>query len=166
MARPLTQLLSSRNNLSPVQGCVAQYVLDCPGATIFHSMIELAETARSSQGSILCFCQDLSFSEFQKLRLKLAVELAPSERSTRLVGGGLSDAPAGTADETAGDGADLMSQRAENASTAMLETADLSDVEAFRLVAEELASASRVDIYGVGASGVVAQYFAYKLLRA
>lgn len=164
MSRLLTQLRSSRDNLSPVQRRVAQYVLDNPGATIYHSVTELAEATRSSEGSVIRFCQDLGFSGFQEFKLSLAVELDPAGRPARLVGGGL----AGTASEAvegAEDDENLMVHLATGASTAMLETADLYDPGAFGAVAQRLAEAARVDVYGVGASGVVAQYFAYKLLR-
>jgi len=164
VARLLTQLRSSLDNLSPVQRRVAQYVLDNSGATIYHSVTELAEAARASEGSVIRFCQDLGFSGFQEFKLTLAVELEPQSRAERLVGGGLRAATEDTAaDDT--DPAHLMTRLAASASTAMLETADLFDLQAFSAVAEHLARADRVDVYGVGASGVVAQYFAYKLLR-
>lgn len=161
MSRLLTQLRSSRDNLSPVLRRVAQYVLDNPGATIYHSVTELAEATRSSEGSIIRFCQDLGFSGFQEFKLTLAVELDPLGRSKRLVGGGVVDAEGSNLPEDT----NLMAHLAASASTAMLETADLYDPDAFGAVAARLAGAARVDVYGVGASGVVAQYFAYKLLR-
>ena len=58
-----------------------------------------------------------------------------------------------------------MGRLAHHASTTLNETTNLYEPEAFQEVARRLASARRVDVYGVGASGVVAQYYAYKLLR-
>lgn len=159
MSRLLTRLRASLDDLSPVQRRVAQYVLDHPGATIYHSVTELSEATRSSEGSIIRFCQDLGFSGFQEFKLTLAVEFDPPSRtrpgpSASAVSGGDS-----------GSEPNLMAQLAGNASAAMLDTANLFELEAFEAVARRLAASERVDIYGVGASGVVAQYYAYKLLR-
>lgn len=163
MARLLTTLRSSLPNLSPVLQRVAQYVLDDPGATIYHSVTELAEATRASEGSIIRFCKDLGFSGFQEFKLTLAVEFDPLGRERRPLGGG----QASTRSEPAAEGeiADLMGHLVATASTALLETADLFDPESFGMVAQRLAGSDRIDVYGVGASGVVAQYFAYRLLR-
>lgn len=170
MSRLLTRLRASLEDLSPVQRRVAQYVLDHPDATIYHSVTELSEATRSSEGSIIRFCQDLGFSGFQEFKLTLAVELDPPSRAQRssrgAVRGASADAvvvdPSGGGD---GAGESLMAHLAANAAAALLDTANLFELESFRTVAQRLAVAPRVDIYGVGASGVVAQYFAYKLLR-
>lgn len=155
MSRLLTRLRASLDDLSPVQRRVAQYVLEHPDATIYHSVTELSEATRSSEGSIIRFCQDLGFSGFQEFKLTLAVELDPPSRAqpVRPDAGGAEGA------------ANLMARLTDNAASAMLDTANLFEQDTFEAVAQRLAAAERVDIYGVGASGVVAQYYAYKFLR-
>ncbi len=154
MSRLLTKLRASLDGLSPVLQRVAQYVLDNPDAVIYHSVTELAEATRSSEGSIIRFCQDLGFSGFQELKLTLAVELDPPGRSRRP-----------RPDPGNPGRAGLMAHLAAQAAAAAHETANLYESEATAEVAARLGEAERVDIYGVGASGVVAQYYAYKLLR-
>ncbi|MBX3142608.1 MAG: MurR/RpiR family transcriptional regulator [Trueperaceae bacterium] len=154
MSRLLTKLRASLHGLSPVLQRVARYVLDNPDAVIYHSVTELAEATRSSEGSIIRFCQDLGFSGFQELKLTLAVELDPPGRKS---------APPPTPGDH--DFGGLMARLVEQAAAAAHETANLYEGEVTAEVAERLRAAERVDIYGVGASGVVAQYFAYKLLR-
>jgi len=149
MSRLLTKLRASLPDLSPVLRRVAQYVLDHPDAVIYHSVTELAEATSSSEGSIIRFCQDLGFSGFQEFKLTLAVEFGPPGRP----------------EQTAGAGANLLEELAHHAAATLQETALLFEQEAFEEVAGRVAAASRVDVYGVGASGIVAQYFAYKLLR-
>lgn len=148
MSRLLTKLRASLPDLSPVLRRVAEYVLEHPDAVIYHSVTELAEAARSSEGSIIRFCQDLGFSGFQEFKLTLAVESGTPSRTLEPNG------------ETS-----LMTKLAHHAAGTLAETATLFEQDVFETVAERLAAATRVDIYGVGASGVVAQYFAYKLLR-
>lgn len=149
MSRLLTKLRASLPDLSPVLRRVAQYVLEHPDAVIYHSVTELAEATSSSEGSIIRFCQDLGFSGFQEFKLTLAVEFGPPGRP----------------EQTAGAGANLLEELAHHAAATLQETALLFEQEAFEEVAGRVAAASRVDVYGVGASGIVAQYFAYKLLR-
>lgn len=152
MSKVLTRLRASLEDLSPVLRRVARYVLDQPGATIYHSVTELAEATQSSEGSIIRFCQDLGYSGFQEFKLTLAMELDPS------------DGP-GARPAQAGPPLHLIDRIAAQATTAVRETAGLFEEPVFRQVAGRLTGAKRVDVYGVGASGVIAQYFAYKLLR-
>lgn len=154
MSRLLTKLRASLDGLSPVLQRVAQYVLDNPDAVIYHSVTELSEATRSSEGSIIRFCQDLGFSGFQEFKLTLAVELDPPGRKR----------PPRPAPGRPGDG-ELMARLAELAAGAAQETANLYESDAAAEVAAKLVACRRVDIYGVGASGVIAQYYAYKLLR-
>ena len=156
MSRLLTRLRASVDDLSPVPRRVAQYVLEHTDATIYHSVTELSEATRSSEGSIIRFCQDLGFSGFQEFKLTLAVEFDPPSvaQATRVDDAG-----------SAVGEANLMARPAGTASVAMRDTASLFELDAFEAVAERLAAAERVDVYGVGASGVVAQYYAYKFLR-
>jgi len=151
MSKVLTRLRASLDDLSPVLKRVAQYVLDHPDQAIYHSVTELAEATSSSEGSIIRFCQDLGYSGFQEFKLTLAMELSP-----RRGGDGHGAEPMH---------ANLMGRLAHHASTTLNETTNLYEPEAFQEVARRLAAARRVDVYGVGASGVVAQYYAYKLLR-
>ena len=154
MSKVLTRLRASLEDLSPVLKRVARYVLDHPEVAIYHSVTELAEATQSSEGSIIRFCQDLGYSGFQEFKLTLAVELDPRRRGRR---------PARVDDDRGG--AHLMADIAEQAALTLRETANLFEERAFRDVADRLARARRIDVYGVGASGVIAQYFAYKLLR-
>lgn len=154
MSKVLTRLRASLEDLSPVLKRVARYVLDHPEAAIYHSVTELAEATQSSEGSIIRFCQDLGYTGFQEFKLTLAVELDPRRRA-----GGrhpVDQDPGAT---------HLMARIAEQAAVCVRETATLYEEQAFREVAGRLAHARRIDVYGVGASGVVAQYFAYKLIR-
>lgn len=151
MSRLLTKLRASLEHMSPVMRRVAQYVLEHPDAVIYHSVTELAEATRSSEGSIIRFCQELGFSGFQEFKLSLAIETGPQGRATETI-------PA------RGDG-NLMDELARRAAGTLQETALLYEEGPFQAVARRLAGARRIDVYGVGASGVVAGYYAYKFLR-
>ncbi len=151
MSRLLTQLRSSHEQMSPVMRRVAQYVLENPDMVIYHTVTELAEATHSSEGSIIRFCQDLGFSGFQEFKLSLAIETGPQ--------GNRESAPQPLTNGS------LMGRLARHAAGTLDETALLYEEGAFREVAGRVAVARRIDVYGVGASGVIAQYFAYKFLR-
>ncbi len=149
MSRLLTILRASLDDLSPVLRRVAEYVLEHPEAVIYHSVTELSEATHSSEGSIIRFCQDLGFSGFQEFKLTLAVEFGTPARQ----------------EQAPNAGANLLAKLAHHAAGTLEQTALLYEPEVFVAVAARIVSATRIDVYGVGASGVVAHYFAYKFLR-
>lgn len=151
MSRLLTKLRSSVANLSPVMQRVAQYVLEQPEAVIYHSVTELADATQSSEGSIIRFCQELGFSGFQEFKLTLAIEMGSPGRYGQ--------------ESITRDNGSLMARLAQRAARTLDETALLAEEESLREVVHKLANARRIDVYGVGASGVIAQYYAYKFLR-
>ena len=150
MSRVLSRLRAALLELSPVLRRVAQYVLDNPNAVIYHSVTEFAEATQSSEGSIIRFCKDMGYSGFQEFKLSLAVELNSVARPRR---------------ESAGADTELIEAIAESAGATVQETVALFEPQAVKEVATRLLAASRVDIYGVAASGIIAQYYAYKLMR-
>ena len=151
-ARTLTTLRGMLPGLSPVLKRIATYVVANPEALIYHTVTELAEQTNSSEGSVIRFCRELGFSGFQELKLSVAVALN-SEPDGSLYGDASSEA------------AQPLEGIARRAMSALHETVRLHDAQATDEVAERILSASRVDIYGVAASAIVGQYFAYKLLR-
>ena len=151
-ARTLTTLRGMLPGLSPVLKRIATYVVANPEALIYHTVTELAEQTNSSEGSVIRFCRELGFSGFQELKLSVAVALN-SEPDGSLYGDASSEA------------AEPLEGIARRAISALHETVRLHDAQATDEVAERILSASRVDIYGVAASAIVGQYFAYKLLR-
>lgn len=156
MPRLLPRLRALHPDLSPVQKRVAGYVLEHPDATIYHSVTELAEATRSSEGSIIRFCQELGFSGFQEFKLKLAVELSPAGRA-----GAPGEADGGRAAAEQ----NLLAEITSGAAAAMADTASLFDAAAFDSCVRALTDSRHIDIYGVGASGIIADYWAYKFLR-
>ena len=151
-ARTLTTLRGMLPGLSPVLKRIATYVVANPEAVIYHTVTELAEQTNSSEGSVIRFCRELGFSGFQELKLSVAVALN-SEPDGSLYGDASSEA------------AQPLEGIARRAMSALHETVRLHDAQSTDEVAERILGASRVDIYGVAASAIVGQYFAYKLLR-
>lgn len=148
-------------SFSPAEQRVADAVLEDPAGTSGHTITELATAARTSETTVIRFCKALELSGYPELRLRLAAEAA--RESARESAG----AAAAVAGEIGPD--DTMAQIVEKVAyadaRAVEETARQLDVSLLDPVAEALASARRIDIFGVGASGFVAQDFQQKLHR-
>ena len=138
-------------SLTPALVRVARYASDNPDKVIYHTVTELAEASGASEASVIRFCRDLGYSGFQEFKLALAVDLAskPQER------------PTAPADSPRSD----LELVVRHALTAVSDTGELLDEADITTAARRLLAASRVDLYGSGASGIVAQYFEYKLIR-
>lgn len=146
----LAKLRATIPGLTPALQRIAGYVLEAPERVIYHTVTELAEAASSSEGSVIRFCKDLGFSGFQDFKLALATDLAASPRERELS----TDAEQG-----------IITAAVQHAQTAIRETAQLLELAQVERVAAQVLSAERIDVYGVGASGVIAHYVEYKLLR-
>ena len=146
-----------RGHLSQLNGAqrrVAEAILADPVAVASLPIAQLAELAGSSQSSVSRLCQTLGLPGYPELKLALAAEYArrgPEE-------------PAG--DIAAGDDlADVVRKIARLDAEAVRDTATLLDVDALERAIDALASARRVDIYGVGASAIVGADLVQKLTR-
>ena len=144
----IAKIRSAAPNMTPALTRVADHVLANAQAALYQSITELAEEANSSEASVMRFCRELGFSGFQNFKLVLAQELATQ---------GQLNAPA--------TAADAVQSLIETAKIALDETERLLDRAILETVASELLAASQIEIFGVAASAVTAQYLEYKLTR-
>lgn len=153
--RLLLQLRALRPSLSPAEDRVAERVLVDVRAAAALTISELAAAAETSETTVLRFCRRLGLPGYPQLRLALAEEGA----SPRLL-----QAPAGdiSPDDTVDD---VIQKVAFAESSAIEDTAEQLDRDVLDAVARLVASAGRVDIYGHGASALVAEDLQQKLLR-
>ena len=134
--------------MTPALSRIADHVLANSQSVLYQSITELAEEANSSDASVMRFCRELGFSGFQNFKLVLAQELATQSQA---------NAPTVASDP--------VQSLIETAKMALDETELLLDRSILAKVASELLSASQIEIFGVAASAVTAQYLEYKLTR-
>lgn len=144
----LARLRSALPGLTPALQRIAEYSLDAPEKVLYHTVTELAEAASSSEGSVIRFCKDLGFSGFQDFKLALATDLASMPKES------VSDTPV-----------NIITEAVHYSEAAIRETAQLLNLDEVERVAARILSADRINVYGVGASGVIGRYVHYKLLR-
>jgi DNA-binding MurR/RpiR family transcriptional regulator len=146
-------------SLSPAERRVAQVVID-EAATAAHLTIsDLADRAGSSETTVIRFCRAMGFGGYSELRLTLAAEAgraADTAGADEAVGSDISEND---------DLAQVVKKIAFADARAVEDTALQIDIAVLERVVDLVAGARRVDIYGVGASGFVAQDFQQKLHR-
>ena len=151
----LVRLRALRPSLSPAEDRVAERVLADPRGTAAMTISELATAATTSETTVLRFSKRLGLAGYPRLRLALAEESA----RPRAVGATLTDISAADSID------DVIRKIAFADASAVEETADQLDRDTLAQTAKTIARASRVDIYGSGASAVVAADLQQKLHR-
>ena len=152
----LVTIRSLLPNLAPVERRVAQAVLDDPGGAARMSISELSRSCGTSATTVVRFCRAVGLRGYPELRLALAAAVASDD-------GG---AVAAARDIGPGDDAALIAKKIAYAdAAAVTDTANHLDPAVLVNVVNALATAARIDIYGVGASGYVGLDLQQKLQR-
>jgi len=145
-------------SLSPAEQRVAKLVVADPADAARRTITDLATAAQTSEATVIRFCRSVGMEGYPQLRIRLAAEAARriEPPDARVVGG---DIPPGA------DMDQIIATIAFNDARAVEETAEQLDPAVCDQVVDAINAASRVDIYGAGASGFVALDFQQKLHR-
>ncbi|MFI5620439.1 MurR/RpiR family transcriptional regulator [Streptomyces sp. NPDC051567] len=136
---------------------VAEAVAADPAGCARLTVSALAEHTGTSEATVVRAARLLGYPGYRDLRLALAALAAQQESGT---------APAVTADITVDDPlADVIAKLAHEEAQTLADTAAALDLGQLAGAVTALATARRIDIYGVGASCLVGQDLAQKLLR-
>jgi DNA-binding MurR/RpiR family transcriptional regulator len=133
---------------------VGEVVLADPAAATHGSAAELGRRTGTSQATVTRFCRALGLESYQQLLIGLAQELGREEGRER---GAARTAALGPRIGPEDDLEQVIGVVAEADLRALRHTADLLDREALERAAQALARARRIDVYGVGGSGIVAE---------
>jgi len=153
----LVTIRSLLPNLAPVEQRVAQAVLDDPSGVAWRSISELARSCGTSATSVVRFCRAIGLGGYPELRLALAGAVAHDDAASVV---------AASSDIDPDDDPVTITKKIAYAdAAAVTETASRLDISALVKVVDALAAARRIDIYGVGASGLVAVDLQIKLQR-
>ena len=160
MADPAAVLVRIRGalpGLQPAEQRVAAAVLDDPAAASGLSVQALAAQASTSTATVLRFCRAVGTEGYPQLRLALAGAAAAEAAldPSRPVG-----------DIDAADSLDqVIAKIVHNEARALTETGAQLDRFALRTAVDAIAGARRIDVVGIGASGLVALDLQQKLHR-
>lgn len=155
----LVRIRAALPALRPAERRVAEAVLDDPAGVAQWSISALAGQCSTSGATVLRFCRAVGYRHYPDLRLDLAREASREE-----AGSGPGPHLTGDISPTATLG-EIVAKIAYSDARAIEDTAATLDLEVLARAIDALAAARRVDIYGVGASGFVAQDLHQKLHR-
>ncbi len=156
---PVTALRSILPSLPPAERRVAEGILAQPGDIVFLSIGDLASRASTSEATVVRLCQRAGFAGYPEMRLALATQVGRSA-ATRLA-----SRIAGTDIAPDDPLADIVAKVGAADGAAISDTVEQLDVETLGMVTGAVAAARRIEIYGIGASGLVALDLEQKLRR-
>ena len=140
----LARLSSLLPSLRESERKIAEYVLANAGEVVYCSITELADRTGTSEATVIRFARQLDYSGYAAFKIALALELR--------------DATAQLPSELASssDAAAVKHHVIQLSIESLRDTAQLLDDRALEQAVDALAKAGRIEIYGVGSSGIVA----------
>jgi DNA-binding MurR/RpiR family transcriptional regulator len=150
---PLARLSAALDQLPPTLRRIAAVMIENPDRVIGMSVGELAEAARASEGSVIGLCQQIGASGFQELKIALAKDIAAGRWLLH------EDVVPGD------DSAAVLGKIAASHAMAIQDSVAVLDPAALDRAVAILAAASRIEFYGIGTAGPVAEDAAYRFLR-
>lgn len=149
----LTLIRQSAGALPPTARRIATYIDEHAQDVIRMSITELAEQAESSEGSVVGLCRRLGIDGFQELKILLSRDLVDP---VRLIQEDLHES-------------NSVSDVAEHVFAAHIaslqQTRQLLVTQSLTKAVDIIRSARRIEVYGIGSSGPIAQDLAYRLLQ-
>ncbi len=137
---------------------VADAILDNPGEAARLTIVDLAERSRTSTATITRFCRALGFAGYAELRVAVATETGRVAQQTWQTDIGQEILPDDSLEKVLGvvSGNDIR---------LIQETGDQLDLAVVAKVAQAVAGAGRVLLFGVSSSAAVASEMEYRLQR-
>ncbi|WP_166350244.1 MurR/RpiR family transcriptional regulator [Phytoactinopolyspora limicola] len=154
----LVRIRTALPTLRPAEQRVAAAVLDDPAGVSERSISRLAEQCSTSEATVLRFCRAVGFRGYPEMRIALARDVTRQEAASLH----------GPLDGTINDTDDLRTIVAKitaNDAQAIDDTVATLDLDALEQAVQAVTTARRIDIYGAGASGIVAEDLHQKLRR-
>ena len=143
--------------LPPAEQRVARLLLADPRAFASRPVVELARQSEVSKPTVVRFCRSVGYAGLADLKLKLAGTV---NEGVPFVHRSVSD------DDTP---AELLVKVIDNAVAALLKYRNMAGAQSFARAIDALADAARrgrrIEFYGVGNSGIVAQDAQHKFFR-
>jgi DNA-binding MurR/RpiR family transcriptional regulator len=137
---------------------VAEQILDDPIEAAQASIVDLAERAGTSTATVTRFCRVLGFRGYAALRVAIATESGRAQQARWETDIDREIEP--------GDPLDTVLNLIASADVrAIQETAGRLDLDNVKKVAEAIAEAKHVELFGLGSSGTAAREMAFRLER-
>jgi DNA-binding MurR/RpiR family transcriptional regulator len=147
------RLQGAYSGLRAAEQRVADFILRHPDELIYLTVTELAERTNTSESTVVRLCQKIGYKGYQEFKIVLARDLV--EPTTEIY----------AAIEPGDDLATVKTKVFQANAQALRDTIEVLDDEMLGRAVDALATAGRVDIYGVGGSGPLALDAFHKFLK-
>jgi DNA-binding MurR/RpiR family transcriptional regulator len=154
----LTRIKDISGEFNAAEQRIASHIITNPNDIFTLSIGQLAKRSGSSEAGIVRFCKKLGFDGFKSIKSALAKELITSSKK-KMGEESYSDI------KNSDSSQEIIGKVVLNHVRAIEETANILDMAAFDRAVDLLFRAKRVDIFGFGASGLVAQDMQQKFIR-
>lgn len=155
----IVRIRSLLPSLAPAEQRVGLVITGDPVRAARLTISELAREAETSEATVVRFCRSIEVPSYSDLRIAVATW---SGRADADAGGGLPLSPDIQVDDEL---ADVVAKIAASDALAVRDTGAALDLEQLSRAIDAVVAARRVDIYGVGASSLVASDLQQKLQR-
>ncbi|RKN78311.1 MurR/RpiR family transcriptional regulator [Paenibacillus ginsengarvi] len=142
------------DQLKPSERKAADYILEHPKDVVKLSVQKLAEYSGVSEATIIRLTKTMNMKGFQELKLRIAGDL-----SSNIPTGVYEEIKMGASVE------EIIQAVSNNNKQSIQDTISVLSFEEVERAAEALAKARKIDVYGMGASAVIAQDIHQKLNR-
>lgn len=150
----LISIQESMGSLKPSERKVAEYIVNRPEEVINLSIQKLADRTEVSEATIIRLSRTLNYKGFQELKLRIAGDLA-TKHSTNSYQEISID---GTVDS-------FIANISNNNIQSINDTLSVLSRDEVEKAINALGTARKIGLYGIGASGLIAQDFKQKLSR-
>ncbi|KHO61394.1 transcriptional regulator, RpiR family [Thermoanaerobacter sp. YS13] len=141
------------NNLKPSERKIAEYIIENADKISDLSVAELAKNSNTSEASVVRFCKSLGYKGYQDLKIKIAADYTYKTKSIQ--GFVNIDDDINT----------IIVKISKNNMDSIEKTMDMLDRNEVERAIISILHANKIDIYGVGASAIVAQDMLQKFMR-
>ncbi|WP_377887619.1 MurR/RpiR family transcriptional regulator [Alkalihalobacillus sp. R86527] len=154
MSGGLISIHESMASLKPSERKVAEYIVNRPEEVINLSIQKLAHRTEVSEATIIRLSRTLNYKGFQELKLRIAGDLAKKQSSNSYQEISID----GTVDS-------FIANISNNNIQSINDTLSVLSRDEVEKAIEVLGKARKIALYGIGASGLIAQDFKQKLSR-
>ncbi|ARI77718.1 MurR/RpiR family transcriptional regulator [Halobacillus mangrovi] len=152
----LISIQEAVTSLKPSERKAAEYIINFPEEVINLSIQKLSQRAEVSEATIIRLARTLNYKGFQELKLRIAGDLASQSSSFNQ-----------SYQEISIDGSvdSFISNVSNNNIQSIHDTISVLSKEEVEKAISALQEARKIALYGIGASGLIAQDFKQKLSR-
>lgn len=153
----LLRIRACKADASSVERSIINYIEQDPQVVVAQSIRNLAENTNTSVSSVVRFCKKLGCAGYKEFQRELVIEVASQEEAPETA----------LEDIQSGDSTREVVRKVMSSNVRAIEvTSRLIDLDTLEHCAQEIIDCRAVDLFGVGASLLVANDLQLKLARA